>query len=80
MIPASAGLISHLAQTTTTLCTIWKVTLSDGTVLGFTDLSSDVTYLGLRYVSALGYNATAVESSADLTVDNLELLGSIDPM
>jgi uncharacterized phage protein (TIGR02218 family) len=55
------------------LARAWTVTLMDGTVLGFTDHDVDVTIDGVTYVARTGYTASAIETSAALNVDNLEL-------
>jgi uncharacterized phage protein (TIGR02218 family) len=75
----SGGLTAHLLQDVTTLATCWKVTLRDGTVLAYTDHVSDLVIGGLIYIAALGYNASAIQTTAGTEVDNLELLGVLDP-
>jgi uncharacterized phage protein (TIGR02218 family) len=64
----SAGLAQHLAGEVTTLVTCWKITRRDGVVLGFTDHVRDLTYR-----AASGYTRTAIRSTADLAVDNLDV-------
>jgi uncharacterized phage protein (TIGR02218 family) len=71
----SAALLAHYLSGTTTLCTIWTVTLTNNTVLYFTDHDQDVPYGGHLYLSTTGYTPSAVDSSSELNPDNLELAG-----
>jgi len=71
---ASAGLATHLAGELTTLATCWKITRRDGQVLGFTTHVQDLTVSGVTYLSAIGsYTATAIRTSSDMAVDNLDV-------
>lgn len=71
----SAALKAHLRQEVTTLCTCWKATLRNGTMIGFTDHTRDLTFEGSLYKSSGGYTPTAVEASCMLNVDNMEVEG-----
>lgn len=77
MKTVSAGLQAHLDTASTTLATLWKITRRDTTVLGFTDHDTDLVVSGVTYQAATGYTRTAIQSTADLAVDNLELAGII---
>lgn len=68
---------THLDTGQTTLATLWKVTRTDGTVLGFTDHDSDLVVDSITYQAATGYTRTALQSTSDLAVDNLDLEGLI---
>lgn len=71
---ASAGLATHLAGELTTLATCWKITRRDGQVLGFTTHVQDLAVSGVTYLSAIGsYTATAIRTSSDMAVDNLDV-------
>lgn len=70
-----AALLAHMQGEVTTLCTMWKVTLTNGTILTFTDLDQDVVYEGRTYLASSGYTASAVDSSSQLNPDNMELEG-----
>lgn len=72
-----AGLQTLLDNGVVTLATIWKVTRTDATVIGFTDHDVDLVIGGVTYQSATGYTRTAIQSTGDLAVDNLELDGLI---
>ena len=53
----------------------WKITRKDGMVLGFTSHDEDITYDGLVYKAATGFAPTAVSTSGDMAVDNLDAEG-----
>ncbi|MEN6541995.1 DUF2163 domain-containing protein [Parvibaculum sp.] len=69
---------AHLAGGTTTICNCWKLTRGDGRVMGFTDHDGDIVIDGVTYEAAAGFTASAVESSAGLAVDNLDLAGGLN--
>jgi len=69
----SAGLAQHLVGEVTTLATCWKITRRDGFVQGFTDHVRDLEVDGVTYKAASGYTRTAIRSTADLAVDNLDV-------
>ena len=79
----STGLLTHLAQETTTLATCVKLTRRDGLVLGYTThdqpLTLDCDGLGMvTYQPQGGYKRSAIESQLGLTADTLELEGLIE--
>lgn len=74
----SDELKAHLAQEVTTLATCWKVTRRDGVVLGFTDHDADLQLASVTYKAASGFTPTAMDSSAQLNVDNLDIEGLLD--
>ncbi|MFO1242339.1 MAG: DUF2163 domain-containing protein [Rickettsiales bacterium] len=74
----SSALTNHLQQDVTTLATCWKLTRRDGAVMGFTDHDRDLTVSGQSYVAATGFTPTAIEGSAGLAVDNLDVEGMLD--
>jgi uncharacterized phage protein (TIGR02218 family) len=78
MKSVSGGMLAHLQSETTTLCTCWRVQLQDGTVYGFTTHVADVVFSGTNYLASTGQNATAITSTADLAVDNLDVEGFLD--
>jgi uncharacterized phage protein (TIGR02218 family) len=78
MLTLSPAYTAHLAGEVTELATCWRITRRDAVVLGFTDSAQDLTIGGILYESALGYNATDIKTSEDLSVDNLNLQGFID--
>lgn len=72
------SLLSHIQGTTVTICTCWKITRKDGVVMGFTDNAEDLVISGVTYKAKTGYTRTAIASSLDLSVDNMQLEGVID--
>lgn len=78
MKAVSAALKGHFGQATTTLAVIWKVTRTDGTVLGFTTFDKDLVYNSVTYHASSGILPTANKTQSDLTVDNLEITGFLD--
>jgi uncharacterized phage protein (TIGR02218 family) len=73
MKTVSSALAQHLAGEVTTLATCWQITRRDGVVQGFTDHVRDLEVDGVTYKAASGYTRTAIRSTADLAVDNLDV-------
>ncbi len=71
----TATLESHLEQSVTTLATLWKITRLDGQILYLTDHDQDLTFDGQTYKAQDGYEASQVQSSDNMRVDNLETTG-----
>lgn len=67
--------ISWLQEETTTAAWCWKLTLKNGTVLGFTSHDRNLTVGGVTYSSASGFTPTAVETTNNMSVDNLDVEG-----
>lgn len=74
----SSELAQHLAGAVTTLAHCWRVQRRDGGVLGFTSHDRDITFDGVTYVAGGGMTPSAIESSADLAVDNLDVEGYLE--
>jgi uncharacterized phage protein (TIGR02218 family) len=74
----STNLKNHLAQETTTTCTLWKITRTDSQVFGFTDSAADVLYNGLNYVASTGHAPSSIQTNSTLSVDNLEVQSILD--
>lgn len=74
----SANLENHLAGEVTTLATCWKITRSDTTIMGFTDHDRDLIIDSVSYLAATGFTPTAIASSDNLAVDNLDVEGMLD--
>lgn len=79
----SAALQAHLDGGATTLCTCWKIKRVDGVVMGFTEHDLDISFDNgdgdgsVTYLAASGYSRSAIQSKADLSVDNLDVDGVI---
>jgi uncharacterized phage protein (TIGR02218 family) len=74
----STALNNHYALGTKTLATCWKVTLTNGTVKGFTEHDSDITVSSVTYLAAPGYTPSDIQISAALNVDNMEIIGILN--
>lgn len=73
----SPALAAHLAGGATTLCHCWKLRRRDGAMTGFTDHDRDLAFDGLVFEAAAGLSASAIETSAGLAVDNLDVVGAL---
>lgn len=71
-------LATHLAGETTTLCTLWTITRTDGVIYRFTDHDRDVRWQGATYATGIGYNRSALEDKQDFSVDNMDVRGLLD--
>lgn len=65
----------HLSGTATTLCWLWKLTRSDGTVLGFTDHDSPLVIDGESYESASGLIPSETDHRLGFAADNSAVQG-----
>lgn len=74
----SNDLLVHISLPMTTLARLWKVTRVDTTVISFTDHDTDLVYEGVTYTAADGFTPSAVEHKADVSPDNLEVMGFLD--
>lgn len=72
-----APLATHVTGETISLCTLWRVALLEGTVLGFTDHDVDILLGGLTYAAASGFTASAIDTTAALNVDNMDVDGML---
>ena len=71
----SPELKAHLASGSTTVTTCWRIQRQDGKVFSYTEHDADITYLGETYKAMGGFNKTAIKSSGNLAVDNMEVTG-----
>lgn len=75
-------LLAHIQSETPSLCTLWRIARSDGTVLAFTDSDIDVVYNdgngSLTYAARTGYLRSNVDNSNTLSVDNVDVEGFVD--
>jgi len=79
MKPVPVGLAAHYAGGTTTLARCWKITRTDGVVFGFTSADADLRIDGVLYEAASGgFTPSAIDGTADLSVDGLDARGFID--
>jgi uncharacterized phage protein (TIGR02218 family) len=78
MRSASSPLTAHLADPVTSLAICWQLTLVGGTVMGFTDHTSDMVISSVTYKAATGFSPTAIETKDRFAVDNLDVAGILD--
>jgi len=71
----SNELENHFASGCTSLATCWKLTRKDNVVMGFTDHDQNIVFDNIIHTAISGFNPTAIENKADMSVDNLELEG-----
>lgn len=69
----NSTLQNHLQQEVTTLCWCWRITRTDGVILGFTNLDFDLRIDGVSYAAATGFTPSAIASDNTLSVNNLEI-------
>jgi uncharacterized phage protein (TIGR02218 family) len=61
----------------TTLCRCWRITRADGRVFGFTDHDRPITFEGTPFRPETGLDATALQTSTGLSVDNTQAMGAL---
>jgi uncharacterized phage protein (TIGR02218 family) len=71
------GLAAHLAQGATNLCRCWLLQRADGTAMGFTDHDNTLSFEGDLYAATSGMDASALQFSAGLSVDNAQAIGAL---
>jgi uncharacterized phage protein (TIGR02218 family) len=75
----SANMLAHLAGETTTLATCWKLTRTDTTIMRFTDHDGDIVIGGDgTYKAATGFSGSAISSTSNMRVDELEVQAILD--
>ena len=62
----------------TTWTTCLKITRTDATVIGITDLDVDLVIDGVTYVAGAGYTPSTFSSSSELSVDYADVEGLLD--
>lgn len=68
---------THLNSGATTLSRAWIVRRRDGVVLGFTDHDKALVVDGVTCEAATGMDASALESTTGLSVDNAQAVGAL---
>ncbi len=75
---------THLAGSTTTMCTMWKLKRVDGVKMGFTDHDRDLSIdIGdgdgsVTYKASTGYQRSSISSNSNFEVDSLEVNTFLD--
>lgn len=73
------ALKAHLALPVTSLATCWLIVRVDGQQFAFTTLDEDLVVEGVTYKSTFGFQRTAITTTSQGQVDNLEALGFFSP-
>lgn len=74
----SDELSAHYASGTTTLAQCWKCTRADGQIFGYTSLDQDIIFDEVTYLASSGFTPSNIQSNANLSVSNLEVVGILD--
>ncbi|WP_163269305.1 DUF2163 domain-containing protein [Chelativorans alearense] len=79
-MPVAAALAAHLEGEVTTLCHCWRLTRSDGTVMGFTDHDREVVCDGMAFMPETGLSASEARRSLGLAVDTVDVEGALSAL
>lgn len=77
MANLSPELAAHLGNDVTTVCHCWRLTRSDGTVMGFTDHDRPIAVDGTVFEPETGLSATEARRSLGLAVDTVDVEGAL---
>lgn len=69
------ALLDHLAGEATTVCTCWRLTRSDGTVLAFTDHDRRLTVDGTEHRPETGFAGSEARASLGMAIDTADVEG-----
>lgn len=58
-------------------CRCWRVDRRDGVAFGFTDHDADLTFDGITFRASSGMDASALQTSTGLSVDNAQARGAL---
>ncbi|MBB4121596.1 DUF2163 domain-containing protein [Martelella radicis] len=70
-----AGLEAHLREDATTICHCWRLTLKNGTVLGFTEHDQDLFFAATLFLAASGFFSSGFEAEEGLAASTNEVVG-----
>jgi hypothetical protein len=71
----SPAMAAHLRGDTTTITTCWHITRQDRKEFFYTELDRDIVFEGNTYRSAAGFNKSAMKSTANFSIDEMEITG-----
>ena len=86
MVKSLGALETHLQGEELTTATFWKIKRIDGVIFGLTDHDKDIPFdVGdgdglITYKAAFGYTRTAIETTARMNVDNLDVEVLLDDL
>lgn len=69
---------NYLQNEVTTIATCCKLKLKNNTEIGFTDFIRDLYLEGITYKSQSGFFSSSIESTASVSIDNLEIGGFLN--
>lgn len=72
-----ADFAAHLSGAATTLCQCWRLTLNDGTQLGFTDHDRDLSFEGTLFEAASGLSASEATGEAGFSTGTVDVAGAL---
>ncbi|MAM09044.1 MAG: beta tubulin [Rhizobiaceae bacterium] len=70
-----AALAAHLGQDATTVCHCWRLSLRNGSVLGFTEHDRDLVFAGTQFQAASGFFSSGFEAEEGLAASTNEVVG-----
>jgi uncharacterized phage protein (TIGR02218 family) len=71
------ALAAHLGEGVTTLCRCWRLTRTDGAVLGFTDHDRDLLFDGVVHAAATGLDAAEAAAELGFAVGGGDVAGAL---
>lgn len=74
----SGGLLDHLNSGSTTLSACFRIDRRDGATIAFTNADVEIVHEGILYKPVRSASRSAVESSSDMRINNIELIGVVD--
>ncbi len=77
MTQTGDALAAHLEGEATSVCHCWRLSRSDGTVLGFTDHDKELLCDGTLFAPESGFTASEAKSSFGLSVDSVDVEGAL---
>lgn len=78
MKPLPIALRNHYRGGTTTLATLWRIERLDGQTFAFTDHDERIEHDGFVFEPSSVYDPSAIQTRAELNVDNLQVQGLLD--
>ncbi len=74
----SQKLKEHLSGSVLSIATCWKLTLTNGKTMGFSDCDKDLKIDNMIYEPSAGFTTSSIVNNSDLAIDNLEIEGILN--
>ncbi len=74
----TAAMQAYITQNTVVLTTLILIQRTDGLLLGFSSWDVPIYYNSQSYLPAIAMNPSGVKTNADLTTDQMDIIGAID--